>query len=125
MDVKHDGLVKHTEVDFINSSFFADIVDNAYLGYKLDYNDPFPWTFMFDGDLTQAEIDAVKQRLGTTQNEESLRVKARAALQTNSDFLAVASPSNAAVVAQVKALTRQNSTLIRLTIGALDSTSGT
>lgn len=53
---------------------------------------------------------------------------ARTAMTTNATFLAIASPSNAQVAAQVKALTNQNQVIIprllqlaRLSIGALDA----
>ena len=58
-------------------------------------------------------------------NEKSLMEKAGAAIETNKTFLAITSPTNAQVVAQVKALTRQNNALIRLITKALGDVSGT
>lgn len=58
-------------------------------------------------------------------NERDLRDKAAQAIALNDAFLALASPSNAQVVAQVQRLTREATALIRLTVRALDSTSGT
>ena len=69
-------------------------------------------------DKTSAELASDT----AATNNTTLRDQARTALDTNTTFLAVASPTNAQVVAQVKALTRQCNGLIRLTIGALDST---
>lgn len=56
---------------------------------------------------------------------DTLQQKAGQALVNNKAFLALDTPANAQIVAQVKALTRQVSALIRLEIGALDTTDGT
>lgn len=56
---------------------------------------------------------------------DTLQRKAGTALSQNAAFLALEGPANAQVLAQVRALTRQVSALIRLEIGALDSTDGT
>lgn len=56
-------------------------------------------------------------------NHEALLEQARQAHTENLTFLGVASPTNAQVVAQVKALTRQSNKLIRLVAGMLDGTS--
>lgn len=55
-------------------------------------------------------------------NEATIRDRATTALTVNRDFLAIASPSNAQTLAQVKALTRQNTAVIRLLLGLLDDT---
>lgn len=49
--------------------------------------------------------------------EYDLHVKARNALAANAAYLALATPTNAQVAAQVKLLARENSALIRLLIG--------
>lgn len=46
-----------------------------------------------------------------------LAAKTRTALTTNATFLALSAPTNADVLAQVKALTRENNALIRLLMG--------
>lgn len=46
--------------------------------------------------------------------------KVRAALDVNAAFLAIASPSNAQTLAQVRALTRETSALIRLLARQVD-----
>lgn len=58
-------------------------------------------------------------------NADALRTKARAAITANDAFLALASPTNAQTLAQVRALTRETTALIRLAVKALDTTSGT
>ncbi len=70
---------------------------------------------------TQAELDATT----STTNGAALLAKAATALTNNAAFLAVASPTNAQAVAQVKALTRQVNALIRLVGRDLLSTDGT
>lgn len=57
-------------------------------------------------------------------NAADLRDKASSALATNVTFLAIASPSNAQVSTQVKALTRECSALIRLLLGQTDVEDG-
>jgi hypothetical protein len=55
-----------------------------------------------------------------SSNAAQIRTAAGNALDGNRTFLAIQSPTNAQVVAQVRALTRQNQGLIRLTLGLLD-----
>jgi hypothetical protein len=50
----------------------------------------------------------------TQANSADIESKARAALQANATYLALASPTNPQVVAQVNRLTRECSALIRL-----------
>jgi hypothetical protein len=57
-------------------------------------------------------------------NADALHSKAAAALDRNVAYLAVTSPTNAQVAAQVKLLTQENSALIRMVLGLLDSTDG-
>ena len=59
--------------------------------------------------------------------ELDLHVKARAALTANATFLALAAPTNAQTLAQVKTLTRECSALIRLLLRGdlLTDTTGT
>ena len=57
-----------------------------------------------------------------TLNRDAILTAARTALATNRTFVALASPSTAQVVAQVKALTRQINALARLEIGQFDGT---
>jgi hypothetical protein len=77
----------------------------------------------FVSDLTPAEVLAVQQRMESRNaNEETLRSQALTALQSNRDFIDLAPPTNAQVVAQVKALSRQNNGIIRQLLGFLDGT---
>lgn len=58
-------------------------------------------------------------------NAAALRDKAAQALTVNAAFLAITSPTNADIVAQVRRLTRENNALIRLWLGATDTTADT
>lgn len=58
-------------------------------------------------------------------NADTIRQRLRGALDTNTAFLALASPTNAQTLAQVRALTRENTGLIRLALDALDAADGT
>lgn len=78
----------------------------------------------FASDLTPAVVSAVQQRIESRNgNEETLRNQAIVAMQGNRDFLNIAgTPTNAQVLAQVKALTRQNNGVMRMLLGLLDGT---
>lgn len=58
-------------------------------------------------------------------NAQTLRDKARQALDANAAFLAKPTPTQAETLAHVRTLTRESTALIRLLLGALDSTDGT
>lgn len=72
---------------------------------------------------TPAELAAAT----TTTNTATLEAKARAAIIANGTYLALAAPTNAQTLAQVRALTRQMTALVRLSLrgGLLDDTTGT
>jgi hypothetical protein len=55
-------------------------------------------------------------------NAAAIRDAATTALADNRTFLAIASPTNAQTLAQVKALTRQINGLVRLILDRLDGT---
>lgn len=58
-------------------------------------------------------------------NEATIRQRASAAIDTNATYLAIGSPTNAQNLAQIRALTRECTGLIRLALGALDTLDGT
>ena len=73
-----------------------------------------------DGFAAQAHAEIIAHN-----NALALMDKGRAALVINADFLALGAPTNAQVLAQTKALTRQVNALIRLQTFTIADTSGT
>jgi hypothetical protein len=55
-------------------------------------------------------------------NERTLRQQGEQAIVDNKTFVAITNPTNAQVVAQVKALTRQMNGVMRLALGKFDGT---
>jgi len=77
----------------------------------------------FDGDLTPSQVAAVADRCHAVNAvEETLRTRARQAYADNQTYLTLSPPTQAQVVSQVQALTRQVNALIRIVLGALDAT---
>ena len=78
------------------------------------------WTLR---DKTAAELAAETQ----ATNTGTLEGKARQALTVNANFLALAAPTQAQTLAQVRALTRETTALIKLLLRGelLDNTDGT
>jgi hypothetical protein len=58
-------------------------------------------------------------------NADALRDKAKQSLATNNAYLKLATPTAAETATQIKRLTRQSSTLIRMLLDGLDDTDGT
>ena len=73
------------------------------------------------GWKAQIDIDheTALQEIATT-NKLTLEERAIKALESNKTFLALTSPTNAQVLAQVKALTRQVNGVMRLSLNKLD-----
>ena len=61
---------------------------------------------------------------GVERNRTTIEQRAKAALTTNAEFLADQAPTQATVLAQVRALTRETTALIRLMLDDLDSDTG-
>lgn len=96
---------------------------------------PFEATMRWDGTTAeieaarpsselQAAVDAASLNL-RDENAKTLRQRADAALAANATYLAIASPTNAQITAQVRRLTQENNAIIRLLVGKLDTTDGT
>jgi len=83
------------------------------------------WVVQNGQRVRQTVSEDVPDPTQTDLNRASLLAAAGNAISGNLAALNVTSPTNAQVVAQVKALTRQNNALIRIICGLLDSTDGT
>ena len=68
-----------------------------------------------------ASATAAIAQATATVNAATLRTQAQTALANNTTYVGIATPTNAQVVAQVQALTRQTNAIIRLLIGQLDA----
>ena len=71
------------------------------------------WKSRLDSDHEEA------LQLVSTANKKTLEERAIKALESNKAFLALTSPTNAQVLAQVKALTRQVNGVMRLSLNKL------
>jgi hypothetical protein len=97
---------------------FADIPGCEWIGWVDGL-----LTISFDRDLSAAEQRAVVNRaMSLNANEEQIRAAIRQAHGNNLDFLANTSPTSADIVAQVRALTRQNNGEFRLLLADLSGT---
>lgn len=76
-----------------------------------------------DGNLLSS-VD-VQRDITNEANTTSLQQRAQTALTNNQTFLALPSPTNTQVLAQVRALTRQVNALIRLQLALLADISDT
>lgn len=77
-----------------------------------------PWTADELAAMEPAKLDGLRAQA----NAGALQARLLAALAANQTFLARTSPTAAQVAAQAKALTVQANAMIRLALGALDST---
>lgn len=70
-------------------------------------------------------IPAAIAATAATANQATIQTRAQAALTANATFQALASPTNAQVLAQVQILTKENTALIKLALGLVSDTNGT
>jgi len=95
-----------------------------------DLGSPVPWTLEVDAvfaDASEYSVESAQTQANSAQQQNlaTLAANSQTALQNNSAFLAIGSPSNAQVLAQVRALTRQMNALIRITTKSLQDISDT
>jgi hypothetical protein len=103
----------------INGVTLGDPAAPAFLTYD---HASLPSGLLLD-DGTFVPIDTVPDETPQgNANRETIKAQAVTAMQGNAEFLALASPSQAQTLAQVKALTRQSQALIRLALGKYDGT---
>ena len=103
----------------INGVELGDPAQPAFLTYD---DALLPSGLLLD-DGTFVPVDQVPDETPEgNANRESIKAQAKNALESNRDFLALQSPTNAQTLAQVKALTRQNIGVIRLLLNELDGT---
>jgi hypothetical protein len=74
-------------------------------------------------ETAQAAAGALER--AKTTNRRTIEDRAAQALTANATYLALGTPTNAQVAAQVRRLTQECSALIRLALNQVDSTDGT
>lgn len=87
--------------------------DGTYTAYTAAELAKLP-TYATPRPLTPAQLQAAKDAQQPTLAD--LRDQAQSGLDTNAAFLAIASPTNAQLAAQVRALTQQNVRLINAVV---------
>ncbi len=85
------------------------------------------WVFNAQGQrVRETRTETVPDaQIAAAANAVTLRDRAAQALALNATYLAIGAPNTTQVTAQVRRLTQECSALIRLLVGALDSTDGT
>jgi hypothetical protein len=74
-------------------------------------------------EIAEAAASAVE--VAKVSNRRTVEDRATQALAANATYLAIASPTNAQNLAQIRLLTRECSGIIRLLLNQLDTTDGT
>jgi hypothetical protein len=114
------------------SILWADPIPNTHLGMFADLTPvqvlDIDWPpgggmrVTFAEELDAATAEAVQRRMQSTNAvEETLRQRARDAIEANQTFIDLPAPTNAQAVAQIKFLSRCVNNLIRLALRRLDS----
>ena len=67
----------------------------------------------FSGELTTVEYVACRRRLRCNADREALEVSAQNAITAHNNFLAIASPTNAQILAELRLLARVDKGLIK------------
>jgi hypothetical protein len=114
--------LSQTPVRDVTAISFSDITPVEIVGYPVDEHGDM--SIEFASDLTPVQARRVVMRAAATDIEQQIQDRALAAYQANQAFLALASPTNAQVLAQVKVLSKECNGLLRLVFGMNDSADG-
>lgn len=91
---------------------------------EIHHDEEEGWSIEFASDLSSWEQRLVYLRANASETQQAIQDKIWKAVVANRNFLAVASPTNAQVLAQVKSLTRQIDALIKMTFEVYDDVNG-
>lgn len=81
---------------------------------------------VFEEVTAKGRTQRIAAKPGSTMaNQQALADKLVQAIAANDAYVAIVSPTNAQVAAQVQRLTKECSALFRLMLGQLDTTAGT
>lgn len=104
-----------------NADTFTTLVGQPAVDVRRDSDRA--WLIDFDPALTsEQEVEAAAWLTSANDVDQTLRSRAKAALEANRTFLAIEQPTQAQVLAQVRRLTRTDQALIRIALQQLDDT---
>lgn len=115
-----DGLLLQEDLAEAGITTALMVDDNSNL-ILLDTDDEATARPIVEAHAAKVREAQAARETGAT-NRQTIEGRALAALQANRDFLALQAPTNAQVLAQVRAVTRQSSNLIRLVLERHDAT---
>lgn len=103
-----------------------ELFSNGVVVQRFDSNAGTATTYKADGTVAssrsltpdeQAFLTQMDQTATRSTNLNTIQTKAAAAITANSTYLAIGTPTNAQIAAQVRALTQQNNKIIRVLLG--------
>ena len=93
------------------TTLFSDLTSKAVTDAVFDGENDAVVTF--DAELTTVEYVACRRRLICNADREALEVSAQNAIGAHNNFLAIASPTNAQILAELRLLARVDKGLIK------------